>query len=92
MCQNSSAAVAVQAHSRARGGGAGEGGQHANLVPGGVNEIFASFKKTGCLDTFCTFQTWVLKKVAVFNVDVIFTTWRHSTATGVGACIHTLRL
>ena len=53
---------------------------------GVLTKFFRSLERTGSLGTFCTFQTWVLKKGVVFTIDVILATWRHSTANP-GKCL-----
>ena len=58
----------------------GGGGDMQISYPGVLTKFFRSLEKTGSLGTFCTFQTWVLKKGVVFTIDVILATWCHSTA------------
>ena len=47
---------------------AGGGGGHSNFIPRVLTKFFRSLEKTGSLGTFCTFQTWPLKKGMVFTI------------------------
>ena len=61
----------------------GGGGKSRISYTGVLTKFFSPLEKRGSLGTFCTFQTWPLKKGTVFTIDPIFTFSSHATGPSV---------